>query len=108
MSPPNGATATSGIGSSQGKHVTVALSTIIAAIWAGIWGFNWAATHLSGDQLLSAILVGLMFGTAMTIYMIERTFSLLKFLRPDESSLTAPSPGQALAQTLVPPPPPPK
>lgn len=79
---------TGGLGGPQGKHVTMALSAIIAAIWAGIWGFNWAATHLSADQLFPAIIIGLGLGTAMTVYVIERTFNLLNKLRPDDSTLT--------------------
>jgi hypothetical protein len=51
---------------------------MVAAIWAGIWGFNWAASHLSGTQLLVTILVGLFTGTALTGYLFERAFQLAK------------------------------
>jgi hypothetical protein len=54
--------------------LSVALSAIVAAIWVGIWGFDWAATHLSEGDLYVAILVGLGGGIALTIYAIERTF----------------------------------
>jgi len=60
--------------SAAAKGTTIALSAIIAATWAGVWGFNWAATHLSSDQLFPAILIGLGVGTGLTAYVIERTF----------------------------------
>lgn len=52
---------------SHTKQVSIALSSIIASVWAGLWGFDWAASHLTSGQLYNAILLGLVFGTAMTL-----------------------------------------
>lgn len=64
----------------HGKNVTIATSTIIASIWAGLWGFNWAASHLQSGQLFVAIMVGLAFGTFLTVYLVHLTFQLARDL----------------------------
>jgi len=53
--------------------LTLSLSAIIAAIWTGIVGFDWAASHLDGAALLASILFALLLGTALTVYLVERT-----------------------------------
>ena len=58
----------------SGSQLTISLSAIIAAISAGIWGFNWAASHLEGGALFLAILVGLGVGTWLTYHFVERSF----------------------------------
>ena len=60
--------------SSSGNKLTVSLSAIVASIWAGVWGFDWAATHLSGGALFIAIIIGLGVGTWLTFYLVNRTF----------------------------------
>jgi hypothetical protein len=47
---------------------------IIAAIWAGIWGFNWAATHLDTGAMFLSILVGLVAGVILTYKLVDRAF----------------------------------
>ncbi len=59
----------SGSRSPKAHQLTIGTATIIAAVWAGLWGFNWAATHLSSGQLFVAILAGLSAGTALTAYL---------------------------------------
>jgi len=56
------------------KNVSIATSAIIASIWTGLWGFDWAATHLSSDQLYQAILIAITIGTALTLLVVWLTF----------------------------------
>ena len=64
---------TGGVSISAGQ-LSISLSAIIASIWAGIWGFNWAATHLTGGGLFVAILIGLAVGSLLTFRFVERSF----------------------------------
>lgn len=73
--------------SSQGKHLSIATSSIIAAIWAGLWGFNWAASHLSQGALFVSIMVGLACGTGLTVYLVNRTFDAMKALASSDTSV---------------------
>jgi hypothetical protein len=56
------------------RSVTLATSAIVASVWTGLWGFDWAATHLSSDQLYQAIIIALSVGTALTTIVIGLTF----------------------------------
>lgn len=57
--------------------ISVAVSAIIASIWTGLWGFNWAASHLSSWQLYGAILLGLIGGIGLTVFVVERSFKAI-------------------------------
>lgn len=63
--------------SSGGNKLTISLSAIVASLWAGIWGFDWAASHLDSSALLFAILVSLVIGAAITYFISSRTFEIL-------------------------------
>lgn len=77
MSAPNSDISATDDPTTHSRNATIAVSTIIASIWAGLWGFNWAATHLSPDQLWWAILYGLMAGTALSALTICLAFWFL-------------------------------
>jgi hypothetical protein len=64
--------------STSGSHIALSLSAIIAAVWAGLWGFDWAASHLDSGQLFVAILTGLVLGTGLTIYVTWSAFHAMK------------------------------
>jgi len=89
--------------SAHGKNVTISVSAIIASIWAGLWGFNWAASHLQSGQLFLAIIVGLGVGTGLTAYLIYKAFEVTLALiqLPGDNDITVkamvaapPSPGR--------------
>ena len=63
--------------SSGSNKLTISLSAIVASLWAGIWGFDWAASHLDSGALLFAILVSLVFGAVITYYISSKTFEIL-------------------------------
>ena len=65
-------------GTGDREPLTISLSAIIASIWAGVWGFEWAATHLNGDELFVAVITGLVFGTGLTVYAVERSFNAVR------------------------------
>lgn len=80
-------------GTVRREPLTVSLSAIIASIWVGVWGFEWAATHLSGDELFIAVLAGLVFGTGMTVYAVERPFNAVRIaLEPQAGDIPAREP----------------
>ena len=58
----------------SGNKLTISLSAIVASVWAGIWGFDWAATHLDGGALFIAILIGLGLGAWLTYYLVKKAF----------------------------------
>lgn len=61
----------------HGKNISIATSTIVAAIWTGLWGFDWAASHLTSGQLYNAILIGLGVGTGLTALLIVLSIWLM-------------------------------
>lgn len=67
-----------GLAASSGSNkLTISLSAIVASLWAGIWGFDWAATHLDPGALFVAIVGSLVIGAAITYYISKRTFEVL-------------------------------
>jgi hypothetical protein len=64
--------------SSGGNKLSISLSAIVASLWAGIWGFDWAATHLGSGALLLAVLVSLAIGAAITYYIARETFATVR------------------------------
>jgi hypothetical protein len=61
----------------HGRNITIATSTIVASIWTGLWGFDWAASHLTSGQLYNAILIGLGVGTGLTALLIVLSIWLM-------------------------------
>ncbi|MGA8710241.1 MAG: hypothetical protein WB786_03300 [Thermoplasmata archaeon] len=62
----------------KAKHTSIALSAVITAIWGGLWGFDWAASHMSEGLLFISIIIGLCFGTGLTYYVAKNAFDIIR------------------------------
>ncbi|MGD0250533.1 MAG: hypothetical protein ABSB97_06575 [Thermoplasmata archaeon] len=85
--------------------MTISLSAIIAAIWAGIWGFNWAATHLDGGALFISIIIGLGVGAWLTYHFVERSFNTVDTLEQLYYRAVAAAAANGQDPKSIPPPP---
>lgn len=64
--------------STSGNTLTISLSAVIAAMWAGIWGYNWAATHLASGMLFITVVAGLSIGAVVTYHLTSQTFRIVE------------------------------